>query len=156
MTCKKLLHPSAVNILGLVGSTAVSQKNMSLKLFMEIFADNDFFFEQNAIRMGLPMPYIYSTIGSGQLILDEGAVRVLQQSGRSLLPVGVTAVKGNFLRGEVVSCCDAQGRAFARGLVNYDAEEAGRIIGQPCEKIEQLLGYIDEPELIHRDNLVLL
>lgn len=93
---------------------------------------------------------------SGQLILDEGAVRVLQQSGRSLLPVGVTAVKGDFLRGEVVSCCDAAGRAIARGLVNYDAEEAGRIIGQPSEKIEQLLGYIDEPELIHRDNLVLL
>ena len=93
---------------------------------------------------------------SGQLILDEGAVRVLQQSGRSLLPVGVTAVKGDFLRGEVVSCCDADGKAFARGLVNYDAEEASRIIGQPSEKIEQLLGYIDEPELIHRDNLVLL
>jgi glutamate 5-kinase len=93
---------------------------------------------------------------SGQLILDDGAVSVLRQSGRSLLPVGVTAVQGNFLRGEVVSCCDAGGKAFARGLVNYDADEAARIIGQPSEKIEQLLGYIDEPELIHRDNLVLL
>jgi glutamate 5-kinase len=93
---------------------------------------------------------------SGQLILDDGAVRVLRQSGRSLLPVGVTAVKGDFLRGEVVSCCGADGKAFAHGLVNYNAEEAGRIIGQPSERIEQLLGYIDEPELIHRDNLVLL
>lgn len=93
---------------------------------------------------------------SGQLFLDDGAVRVLRQSGRSLLPVGVTAVKGDFQRGEVVSCCDAGGQAFARGLVNYDAEEARRIIGQPSEKIEQLLGYVDEPELIHRDNLVLL
>jgi glutamate 5-kinase len=92
----------------------------------------------------------------GQLFLDDGAVNVLRQSGRSLLPVGVTGVKGSFLRGEVVSCCDAEGKAFARGLVNYDADEALRIIGQPSEKIEQLLGYIDEPELIHRDNLVLL
>ncbi len=92
----------------------------------------------------------------GQLFLDAGAVRVLQQSGRSLLPVGVTAIKGDFLRGEVVSCCDADGQAFAHGLVNYTAEEALRIMGQPSENIEHLLGYVDEPELIHRDNLVLL
>ncbi|VAW76135.1 Glutamate 5-kinase / RNA-binding C-terminal domain PUA [hydrothermal vent metagenome] len=93
---------------------------------------------------------------SGQLFLDEGAVQVLRQSGCSLLPVGVTAVKGSFQRGEVVSCCSAGGQAFARGLVNYTAEEAQQIMGQPSEKIEQLLGYVDEPELIHRDNLVLL
>jgi len=92
----------------------------------------------------------------GRLLLDEGAVRVLRQAGRSLLPVGVTGVEGNFRRGEVVSCCDAQGTAIARGLVNYAADEARRIMGQPSERIEQLLGYVDEPELIHRDNLVLL
>ena len=92
----------------------------------------------------------------GRLILDDGAVRVLKQAGRSLLPVGVTAVEGAFRRGEVVSCCDAGGNAIARGLVNYAADEARRIIGQPSERIEQLLGYVDEPELIHRDNLVLL
>jgi glutamate 5-kinase len=92
----------------------------------------------------------------GRLMLDEGAVRVLKQAGRSLLPVGVTAVEGAFRRGEVVSCCDAAGNAIARGLVNYAADEARRIIGQPSERIEQLLGYVDEPELIHRDNLVLL
>jgi glutamate 5-kinase len=92
----------------------------------------------------------------GRLILDDGAVRVLKQAGSSLLPVGVTAVEGDFQRGEVVSCCDRQGSAFARGLVNYDAGEARRIAGQPTGQIEQLLGYVDEPELIHRDNLVLL
>lgn len=92
----------------------------------------------------------------GRLVLDDGAVRVLKQAGRSLLPVGVTAVEGVFRRGEVVSCCDAGGNAIARGLVNYTADEARRIIGQPSERIEQLLGYVDEPELIHRDNLVLL
>jgi glutamate 5-kinase len=92
----------------------------------------------------------------GRLILDDGAVRVLKQAGSSLLPVGVTAVEGDFQRGEVVSCCDPDGTAFARGLVNYDAGEARHIIGQPTGRIEQLLGYVDEPELIHRDNLVLL
>jgi glutamate 5-kinase len=92
----------------------------------------------------------------GRLTLDAGAVRVLQKSGSSLLSVGVTAVEGNFRRGEVVSCHSSDGVAIARGLVNYDAEEARRILGQPSEKIEQILGYVDEPELIHRDNLVLL
>jgi glutamate 5-kinase len=92
----------------------------------------------------------------GRLVLDAGAVRVLKQAGRSLLPVGVTGVEGNFKRGELVSCCDAAGTAIARGLVNYTADEARRIMGQPSERIEQLLGYVDEPELVHRDNLVLL
>jgi glutamate 5-kinase len=92
----------------------------------------------------------------GRLSLDQGAVRVLKESGRSLLPVGVTAVEGAFRRGEVVSCHGPDGAAIARGLVNYSAEEARKIIGQPSERIEQLLGYVDEPELIHRDNLVLL
>jgi glutamate 5-kinase len=92
----------------------------------------------------------------GRLMLDAGAVRVLRQSGSSLLAVGVTAVEGDFQRGEVVSCHDPDGVAVARGLVNYDAEEARKIVGQPSENIEQLLGYVDEPELIHRDNLVLL
>lgn len=93
---------------------------------------------------------------SGRLVLDDGAVRVLKLAGRSLLPVGVTRVEGNFRRGELVSCHDAAGNAVARGLVNYAADEARRIIGQPSERIEQVLGYVDEPELIHRDNLVLL
>jgi glutamate 5-kinase len=92
----------------------------------------------------------------GRLLLDDGAVRVLKQAGRSLLPVGVTGVEGNFRRGEVVSCCDSAGTPIARGLVNYAADEARRIMGQPSERIEQLLGYVDEPELVHRDNLVLL
>ncbi len=90
----------------------------------------------------------------GQLVLDEGAVRVLRESGRSLLPVGVTAVRGGFGRGELVACHDPQGREVARGLVNYSAEESDKLKGQPSDRIEALLGYVDEPELIHRDNLV--
>lgn len=92
----------------------------------------------------------------GQLTLDAGAVSVLTHAGSSLLAVGVVAVSGQFRRGEVVSCITPDGLALAHGLVNYNAEEARRIIGQPSDQIEKLLGYIDEPELIHRDNLVLL
>ena len=91
----------------------------------------------------------------GTLVLDAGAVRVLAGSGRSLLPVGVKAVKGDFSRGEMVLCVDEQGVVVARGLVNYGADEARRIIGQSSSLIKQTLGYIGEEELVHRDNLVL-
>ena len=94
--------------------------------------------------------------GRGRLHLDEGAARVLRQSGRSLLPVGVTAVEGDFRRGELVVCIDPAGCEVARGLVNYDAAEARRIIGHASDEIESILGYVDEPELIHRDNLVVM
>lgn len=91
----------------------------------------------------------------GRLSLDAGAVRVLRESGKSLLPVGIKAVSGEFQRGEMVACIDEQGTEIARGLVNYSAEEARKIQGQPSKRIEELLGYVDEPEMIHRDNLVL-
>jgi glutamate 5-kinase len=91
----------------------------------------------------------------GAITLDEGAVKVLRESGRSLLPVGVTAVAGTFERGDLVVCRAPDGREVARGLVNYSSSESGRIIGQPSQRIEEILGYVDEPELIHRDNLVL-
>lgn len=93
---------------------------------------------------------------NGRLSLDDGAVRVLSRQGKSLLAVGVTAVQGDFRRGEIVSCLDTRGAEFARGLVNYNAEETRRILGQPSDRIEKILGYVNEPELIHRDNLILL
>jgi len=92
----------------------------------------------------------------GRLVLDDGAVKVLRQAGRSLLPVGVKEVVGEFGRGEVVALIDPQGNEIGRGLVNYSAEEARRIHGQPSSRIETLIGYVDEPELVHRDNMVLL
>jgi len=92
----------------------------------------------------------------GKLVLDEGAVRVLQQQGRSLLPVGVTRVEGQFSRGEIVSCVDGEGNEVARGLVNYSAEESGKIAGRSSDEIEAILGYVDEPELVHRDNMVVV
>ncbi|MDX1800041.1 MAG: glutamate 5-kinase [Marinobacter sp.] len=92
----------------------------------------------------------------GQLMLDEGAVRVLCQGGRSLLPVGVKAVSGKFRRGEMVSCTDMTGREIARGLVNYDADEARAIAGRSSDRIADVLGYISDDEMIHRDNLVIV
>lgn len=92
----------------------------------------------------------------GELLLDDGAVRVLQQSGRSLLPVGVKAVKGRFTRGDLVSCRNSEGREIARGLVNYSDQEVEKIKGESSGKIKTLLGYSNEQEIIHRDNLVLV
>jgi glutamate 5-kinase len=94
-------------------------------------------------------------ISTGTLVLDDGAVAVLSGSGRSLLSVGVKAIKGEFARGDVVICTDGNGREIARGLVNYSFSEAQKIMGYGTDKIEALLGYQGEPELIHRDNLVL-
>ncbi|MCW5619920.1 MAG: glutamate 5-kinase [Burkholderiales bacterium] len=92
----------------------------------------------------------------GRLVLDAGATRALVHDGKSLLPIGVTDLGGEFERGDVVSCIDPQGREIARGLVNYSASETRRILRAPSAEIERRLGYIEEPELIHRDNLVLL
>ncbi len=92
----------------------------------------------------------------GKLTLDAGAVRVIKQDGKSLLSIGVIAVEGSFERGEVVACCDVDGDEIARGLVNYSSNEALRIMRKPSAEIEQILGYVEESELIHRDNLVLL
>lgn len=93
---------------------------------------------------------------AGSLELDDGAVRVLQDSGRSLLPVGVRAVQGKFSRGDLVSCRDGQGVEVARGLVNYNADETRRIMGSASRDIESVLGYQADEELIHRDNLILV
>ncbi|MCG3169145.1 MAG: Glutamate 5-kinase [Pseudomonadales bacterium] len=91
----------------------------------------------------------------GRLVLDEGAVRVLRESGRSLLPVGVREVHGEFTRGELVVCTGPDGREVAKGLVNYGAAEARRIMGLPTRRIQDELGYRDDEEMIHRDNLAL-
>jgi len=92
----------------------------------------------------------------GRVVLDTGAAKALREAGKSLLPIGVQQVEGHFERGEVVSCLDASGHEIARGLANYSADETRRIMRRPSQEIEAILGYVDEPELIHRDNLVLL
>lgn len=92
----------------------------------------------------------------GNVTLDEGAVKALTGSGKSLLSIGVIDVSGNFERGEVVGCLDPGGKEIARGLINYSAAETRRISRRASTEIETILGYVDEPELIHRNNLVLL
>ncbi len=93
---------------------------------------------------------------AGKLQLDAGAVRALAREGKSLLAIGVVAVEGDFGRGEIVGCFAPDGREVARGLVNYAAAETAKILRRPSAEIESILGYVVEPELIHRDNLVLL
>ncbi|HEY1076700.1 MAG TPA: glutamate 5-kinase [Fontimonas sp.] len=91
----------------------------------------------------------------GRLLLDDGAAQVLRERGRSLLPVGVRGIDGDFLRGDLVACVDGQGREVARGLCNYDADDARKIVGAKSDELMQRLGGPGEPEMIHRDNLVL-
>ena len=93
---------------------------------------------------------------NGVLKIDQGAADALSQQGKSLLAVGVVQVEGEFKRGEMVICTDPLDKEIARGLVNYSATETRKIIGQPSDKFEKLLGYVDSAELIHRDDLVLL
>ncbi|HPT49105.1 MAG TPA: glutamate 5-kinase [Accumulibacter sp.] len=90
---------------------------------------------------------------NGKLVLDEGAIDALRE-GRSLLPIGVRAVQGEFERGAAVACLSGDGHEVARGLVNYGSGDARRIARHASQEIEDILGYIDEPELIHRDNMV--
>lgn len=93
---------------------------------------------------------------AGAVVLDGGAVQKLRQEGKSLLPIGVTGVNGEFGRGAVITCVDADGVPVARGLSNYTSGEARRIMRKPSTEIEAILGYMEGHELIHRDNMVLL
>lgn len=92
----------------------------------------------------------------GELVIDAGAHKALEEQGKSLLAVGVKSVTGNFQRGECVAVKTERGKLIGRGLVNYDIADAKKILGLSSDKIEQVLGYLHEPELMHRDNLVLL
>ena len=92
---------------------------------------------------------------AGAVVVDEGAVKRLREEGTSLLPVGITQVDGEFSRGEVIAILDAQGLEVARGLANYASYEARKLCRHPSRDIEQLLGYAAEPEMVHRDNMVL-
>jgi glutamate 5-kinase len=92
----------------------------------------------------------------GHVVIDAGAVEKLTSDGKSLLPIGIVDVQGIFARGEVIACLDEAGREVARGLTNYSSAEARLIRRHPSAQIESILGYMREPELIHRDNLVML
>ncbi|WP_313951714.1 glutamate 5-kinase [Accumulibacter sp.] len=91
---------------------------------------------------------------NGRLILDSGAINALRE-GKSLLPIGVVTVRGNFERGAAVACVTDDGHEIARGLINYGSSDSRRIARRASQEIESILGYIEEPEMIHRDNLIL-
>ncbi|WP_353193117.1 glutamate 5-kinase [Pandoraea pnomenusa] len=91
----------------------------------------------------------------GRVVIDAGACKKLVEEGKSLLPIGVIDVEGTFARGEVIACMDEAGHEVARGLSNYSASETRLIRRHPSSDIEQVLGFANEPELIHRDNLIL-
>lgn len=93
---------------------------------------------------------------NGRVVIDAGAVAKVRDEGKSLLPVGMVAVKGEFSRGDVIAVCDAQGREIARGLANYSSSEARLLCKHASSQVEQLLGYRGEPEMVHRDNMVVL
>ncbi len=90
----------------------------------------------------------------GSVVLDAGACKALQQDGKSLLPIGVLSVDGDFSRGDVVACTNEAGTHLARGIVNYSAAEARLISRKASSEIAAVLGYVAEPELMHRDNMV--
>lgn len=93
---------------------------------------------------------------NGYLTIDEGAKKVIKVNGKSLLPIGVTHVQGEFYRGDLVVCIDKNGKEIAKGLVNYNSEEVKKIAGNSSDKIFDILGYDSGDELIHRDNLAIL
>lgn len=93
---------------------------------------------------------------AGKAVLDEGAVKKLVTEGKSLLPIGVIGISGDFGRGDVITCTDQADRPIARGMSNYSSSEARRIMRHPSSEIVAILGFVEEPELIHRDNMVLL
>jgi len=92
----------------------------------------------------------------GTLTIDAGATIALVSGGKSLLPIGVAGISGEFSRGDVVSAVDSEGREIARGLCNYSSSECRKIARKSTREIEEILGYVAEAELIHRDNLVLV
>jgi len=92
----------------------------------------------------------------GTLIIDDGATNAIVNSGKSLLSVGITDIKGKFDRGDLVQCISSSGQEVAKGLINYSSSEVGKVLGQPSDKMESLLGYVNESSVIHRNNLVVL
>ena len=139
-----------MKLIGMLDSPYVRRVAISLKTL-------DIPFEHAAIsvfRGFEAFQAINPVVKAPTLVLDDGAVSALSQGNKSLLPVGVIEVRGEFERGAAVACRSVSGEEVARGLANYSASECRRIARKPTAEIEKLLGYIDEPELIHRDNMV--
>jgi glutamate 5-kinase len=92
----------------------------------------------------------------GAVTVDAGAAAKVRAEGKSLLPIGMTSVSGEFSRGDVIAVRDTEGLELARGLANYSSVEARLLCRKPSSEFERLLGYVAEPEMVHRDNMVLM
>jgi glutamate 5-kinase len=113
------------------------------------------------LPQGQPLPAWKRWLGytarpKGRLVVDAGARQAVQHRGRSLLPIGVVQVQGAFGKGDVIALVDGEGAEFARGLTNYSAVDASRILGLRSEQIAQVLGVVPYDEVVHRDNLVVI
>lgn len=149
----------AARIASRTGASTIIANGRIDNVLQSIYAGDDvgtlLVSDQN--RIGARKQWIANQLHvKGELMLDDGATRVLKDSGKSLLPIGVTHVSGQFERGELVRCVNPEGKEIARGLVNYSVMEAEQIIGKKSDKISFILGYIGDLELIHRDNLVII
>lgn len=113
-------------------------------------------FLPNARMSGRKRWIAYSRPPKGYLVVDNGARNALEQNGKSLLPAGIQRVVGHFDYKDTVSCISENGGEFARGLTNYNSTETTKLAGKQTQDIENILGYHDYDEVIHRDNLVLL
>lgn len=149
----------AARISTAAGENVIIANGMRENILDEILAGNDvgtlFLAEGRAVDSR--KRWIgWSANPAGKLILDAGACNAITANGRSLLAVGVTAVEGRFAKGDVVTLCNAAGQEFARGLINYSLGEMQKIVGQPTDRIADLLGHCPYDEVVHRDNLIVL
>jgi len=149
----------AARIASRTGASTIIANGRLANVLQDIYAGDSIgtLLMGNQNRLGARKQWIANQLHTkGHLVLDDGAARVLKESGKSLLPIGVTKVSGKFERGELVSCLDREGKEIGRGLANYSNAEAQKIIGKKSDNISSILGYIGDLELIHRDNLVLV
>ena len=142
----------------LSGTHTIIASGKSKNILESLYIKNNLgtFLQSRELKLVARKKWLADNLKSnGKVFIDEGAVNALVKDGKSLLSVGVLSIEGKFDRGEVVDCFDGLGKKIARGLVNYNSVEAKKIIGQSSDKIESILGYINESNLIHRNNLVI-
>lgn len=147
----------AVRAATAVGESVILANGTRPNVLDEIFAGEEvgtLFLAEGAAVPAWKRWIGYTVSPKGQYVLDDGARTAIMESGRSLLAIGITAVNGEFTKGEVVALIDADGKEFARGLTNYDSAGARTIVGKRTEEIIELFGSLPYAEVIHRDHLV--
>ena len=142
----------------LSGTHTIIASGKSKNILKSLYIKNDLgtFLQSRELKLAARKKWLANNLKShGKVYIDKGAAEALVKEGKSLLSVGVLSIEGKFDRGEVVDCFDEAGKKIARGLVNYNSVEAKKTMGLSSDKIESILGYINESNLIHRNNLVI-